>query len=98
MRPVNVGIVGLGNVGMGTLAILAENAGPIAEKLGFPLHVHAVCSPSVASKQLPAQLDSARRTANWREGVHDPHVPIVAQLVRRNPVARGIIQNAMTPR
>src|SRR6266404_2190010 len=96
MRPVNVGIVGLGNVGMGTLAILAENAGPIAEKLGFPLHVHAVCSPSVASKQLPAQLDSARRTANWREVVDDPDVQIVAELVGGTGVAREIIETAIT--
>ena len=29
MEAVNVGIIGLGNVGMGTLAILAENAGQI---------------------------------------------------------------------
>ena len=37
MRQVKVGIVGLGNVGSGTLAILAENADQIALKLGFRL-------------------------------------------------------------
>src|SRR6266852_1630595 len=95
MRPVNVGIVGLGNVGMGTLAILAENAGPIAEKLGFPLHVRAVCSPSVASKQLPAALDSAVKTANWRDVVDDPEVEIVAELVGGCGVAREIIEAAI---
>ena len=36
MQPVNVGVVGLGNVGSGTLDILAENADQIALKLGFP--------------------------------------------------------------
>ena len=35
MREVHVGIVGLGNVGSGTLAILADNADQIALKLGF---------------------------------------------------------------
>ena len=36
MEPVNVGIIGLGNVGSGTLAILADNERDIALKLGFP--------------------------------------------------------------
>ena len=49
MQPVNLGVVGLGNVGSGTLDILAENAEQIAHKLGFPLRVVAVCSRNVAS-------------------------------------------------
>src|SRR6266404_3693820 len=95
MRPVNVGIVGLGNVGMGTLSILAENGGPISEKLGFPLHVRAVCSPSVASKKLPFELGDAIRTANWREVVDHPDVEIVAELVGGCGVAREIIEAAI---
>jgi len=47
MDEVNVGIVGLGNVGSGTLAILADNADQIASKLGFRLKVAAVCSRRV---------------------------------------------------
>ena len=35
MQQVNVGIIGLGNVGSGALAILTENAEQIALKLGF---------------------------------------------------------------
>jgi len=35
MQAVNVGMIGLGNVGGGTLAILTENAEQIALKLGF---------------------------------------------------------------
>ena len=41
MREMNVGVIGLGNVGMGTLTILAENADQIALKLGFRLTVKA---------------------------------------------------------
>ncbi len=47
MQEVNVGIIGLGNVGSGTLAILTENAEQIALKLGFPLRVKAICSRSL---------------------------------------------------
>ncbi len=91
---VNVGIIGLGNVGMGALAILTENAEQIALKLGFPLNVRAVCSRSISTKELPAALDSALKTTNWREVVEHPEVDIVAELVGGVSVAREIIEAA----
>ncbi|HEY7387425.1 MAG TPA: homoserine dehydrogenase, partial [Bryobacteraceae bacterium] len=87
MDAVNVGVIGLGNVGTGTLAILAENAGQIALKLGFRLHVAAVCSRSVHSKQIPEAHASAFRTSDWREVVNHPEVQIVAELVGGGGVA-----------
>ena len=50
MTAVNVGIIGLGNVGGGTLQILLENADAIEARLGFPLRVRAICSPSVVTR------------------------------------------------
>jgi len=88
---VNIGIVGLGNVGSGTLAILADNADQIALKLGFRLHVAAVCSRSVHSKDMPAAPASAVRTTDWREVVNHPAVEIVAELVGGSGVAAEII-------
>ncbi len=57
MQPVNIGIIGLGNVGEGTLTILTESAANIETKLGFPLRITAVCSRGIAEKKLPAALD-----------------------------------------
>src|SRR3954452_21574791 len=91
MQPVNLGIIGLGNVGLGALEILVENADQIALKLGFPLRVPAVCSRNVHSKQLPAALDSPLKTTNWREVVNHPDIHIVAELVGGTGVAREII-------
>src|ERR1700722_16881967 len=82
MQDVNIGLIGLGNVGSGALAILAANADQIALKLGFRLRVAAVCSRSVAKKTLPDGLDrDLLRTADWREVVEHPEVDIVAELV-----------------
>jgi len=95
MQVVNVGIIGLGNVGMGTLAILAENADQIALKLGFRLHVRAVCSPSIDGKQLPLAADPVLRTTDWRDVAAHPEVDIVAELVGGTGVAHEIIKAAI---
>lgn len=95
MDAVNVGVIGLGNVGSGTLAILAENADQIALKLGFRLRVAAVCSRAVHSKQIPAAHVTAFRTSDWREVVNHPEVQIVAELVGGCGVASEIIDAAI---
>jgi homoserine dehydrogenase len=98
MDEVRVGIIGLGNVGSGTLSILAENADQIALKLGFRLKVAAVCSRSVHSKQLPPQFDGVFKTADWREVVTHPDVQIVAELVGGTGVASEIVEAAIRNR
>ena len=98
MEEVGIGIVGLGNVGSGTLAILAENAESIALKLGFRLKVVAVCSRSVHKKQLPAGLGDVYRTTDWREVVAHPGVQIVAELVGGTTVASEIMDAAIAHR
>jgi homoserine dehydrogenase len=95
MEEVRVGIVGLGTVGSGTLAILAENRDNIAEKLGFRLKVAAVADLVVASKQIPEGLGPVFKTADWRELVSHPDVQIVVELVGGIEVAAEIIEGAI---
>ncbi len=95
MKPVQIGIIGLGNVGLGALEILAENARDIALKLGFPLEVRAVSSRGVAEKTLPAAFASALKTANWRDVAEHPDIEIVAELVGGTGVAREIVDTAI---
>ena len=95
MSDVNVGIVGLGNVGLGTLTILAENAGQIALKLGFHLQVKAICSRRVETKPLPETLGDVFKTSDWRQVVSHPEVDVVAELVGGTSVAAEIIDGAI---
>jgi homoserine dehydrogenase len=96
MEEVNVGLVGLGNVGSGTLAILAENADQIALKLGFRLKVAAVCSRSVHAKAIPSSLGTVFKTTDWREVVSHPGVQVVAELVGGTGVAAEIIDASIS--
>jgi len=94
---VRVGIVGLGNVGSGTLRLLHGNAGQIASKLGFPLEVSAVCSRGVLAgpPEAVSLHPAASRTANWKELVNSPDVDLVAELVGGTGVARKIVESAI---
>jgi len=95
MQDVNVGIVGLGNVGSGTLTILRENAEQIAAKLGFRLNVAAVCSRTAKSKTLPVDASQTLVTDNWRDVVAHPGVDIVAELIGGTAVAREVVEGAI---
>ena len=96
MQPVNIGIIGLGNVGSGTLDILAENARDIALKLGFPLRGARAMQPRHRLQNaFHAAFASAHKTANWREVVEHPEVDIVAELVGGTGVAREIVEAAI---
>lgn len=98
MTALNIGIIGLGNVGGGTLEILRGNAAAIEARLGFPLRVRAVCSPSVLSKPsaaadgLPGEVI---RTTRWQDIVEDPEIQVVAELIGGTGVAAEIIESAI---
>jgi homoserine dehydrogenase len=87
-------VIGLGDVGSGTLDILAENADQIALKLGFPLRVAAVCSRNVSGKKIPAALGSPMQTTDWREVVDHPDIHIVVELIGGTTIAREVIEGA----
>ncbi len=95
MEEVAIGVIGLGNVGSGTLEILAENATSIREKLGFPLRVKAVCSRSSETKKLPAFAEPVLRTNDWREVVSNPEIEIVVEVVGGTATAGHIIEEAL---
>lgn len=97
MPPLHLGIVGLGNVGRGTLRILHDNAALIERKLGFPLVVKALCSRSVLAHPPEEVLlfPDALRTANWKDVVNRPDVHIVAELVGGAGAAARIVESSI---
>jgi homoserine dehydrogenase len=94
---INIAIIGLGNVGGGTLRILADNSRLIERKLGFPLVVKAICARRVLSEppEIVERFPDALRTADWREAVEHPEVQVVAELVGGTTVAAEIVETAI---
>jgi homoserine dehydrogenase len=92
---VTVGLIGLGNVGLGTLQILAENSEAIREKLGFPIRVKSVCSRNPEQKSIPAFPQTVARTNDWREIVNDPEIDIVVEVIGGTATASQIVDQAL---
>ncbi|MCW5964188.1 MAG: homoserine dehydrogenase [Bryobacterales bacterium] len=96
MESLNVGLVGMGNVGSGTLQILLENSEQLAQKLGIPVKVRAVCSRSIQQKSLPEAAADILRVTDWRDVVNDPDIHVVAELIGGTDVARQVIESALS--
>src|SRR3954465_14859068 len=91
---IGVAIVGLGNVGSGTLEILTENCRQIQEKLGFALRVNAVCARSLENKTLPPLHPGVLRTTDWHEVLRHPEIDIVVELIGGAGTAAHLIEAA----
>ena len=55
MKPINVGLIGIGTVGGGTWTVLKRNAEEIARRAGRPIRITAVADTNVElAKQITA--------------------------------------------
>jgi homoserine dehydrogenase len=94
LRPINVGLLGIGTVGGGTFEVLARNQEEIARRAGC-----AIAMKMVADKE----LDRARRivagratvTADANEVVNHPDIDIVVELIGGTTIAKDLMMKAI---
>ena len=94
MKPINVGLLGIGVVGGGTFRVLARNREEIARRAGCN-----IVMKMVADKE----LDKARRlvgsaatiTADANEVIGHPDIDIVVELIGGTGVAKELILKAI---
>jgi len=94
MRDINVGIVGLGNVGSGAVTILAENADEIAARLGFRLNLEAVCSRTALRRPIDRRIARAFVTEHGATWLRGRGIDIVVELIGGTGVARQVVEGA----
>ena len=55
MKPINVGLLGIGTVGAGTFSVLARNAEEITRRAGRPIRISVVADKDLArARQMTA--------------------------------------------
>ncbi len=80
MKPINVGLLGLGTVGAGTIDVLMRNRDVIARRAGREIRVtHATARDLTKPRNVP--LDGITLVGDPFELVTNPEIDIVCELI-----------------
>ena len=94
MKPIHVGLMGLGTVGTGVFEVLRRNAEEIRRRAGRGIEVTVVSRRDVARAR-EVVGDAARVVADSREIIRDPDISIVVELIGGCGVARELVLEAI---
>jgi homoserine dehydrogenase len=92
---INVGMIGLGTVGTGTLRILRENAELIKQRVGVPIEVTRIAVRDL-KRDRGLKLPEGILTNNPEEVVSDSAVDIVVELIGGYEPAKELILEAIS--
>ncbi|MEF8713913.1 MAG: homoserine dehydrogenase [Accumulibacter sp.] len=94
MKPIHVGLLGIGTVGGGTYAVLQRNAEEITRRAGRPIQISVVADKDCErTRQITG--GSCRMTDDAFAVVSDPEVDIVVELIGGTGVARELVLQAI---
>ncbi|OOY53725.1 homoserine dehydrogenase [Solemya velum gill symbiont] len=94
MNPVNVGLLGLGTVGGGTLNVLVRNAEEISRRLGREIKVVAAAAREYDPEGLDG-IDQVRVSNDAADVISDPDIHIVVELIGGYSPAREFVLEAL---
>ncbi|AUN95067.1 homoserine dehydrogenase [Pseudazoarcus pumilus] len=94
MKPINVGLLGIGTVGGGTFEVLRRNEEEITRRAGRPIRISVIADKNVEHARSVAG-DSVRITDDAFAVIADPDVDIVVELIGGYGVARELMLGAI---
>ena len=93
-KSINVGLIGFGTVGTGTVRILRENADTIRRRLGAPIVLKRIADLDI-KKDRGVPLSGVQLTTNARDVLDDPDIDVVVELMGGYKPAREFILDAI---
>jgi len=94
MKPINVGLLGIGTVGGGTFTVLQRNADEIARRAGRPIRITVVADKNLElAKKVTG--GKCRLTDDAFSVVSDPEVDIIIELIGGHGVAKELVMKAI---
>ncbi len=94
MKPIQVGLLGIGTVGSGTWDVLKRNASEIRRRAGRAIRIARVADKDQKkARQLVA--GKAEVTGNAWDVVRDPDIHIVVELIGGTGIARDLVLEAI---
>jgi homoserine dehydrogenase len=95
MKPINVGLLGIGTVGGGTFTVLKRNEEEITRRAGRPIRITAVADKNLELARKVAAGTGARLTDDAYSVVNDPEIDIVVELIGGYGVAKELVLAAI---
>ena len=94
MKPINVGLLGIGTVGGGTFKVLARNEAEITRRAGRPIRITRVADRNL---ELARQVTAGRAqlTDDAFAVVTDPEIDIVVELIGGCGIAKDLVLQAI---
>jgi len=92
LKPVKVGICGLGTIGAGTFNVLARNAGEIARRAGRGITVTQI---ALRSRHRACDISGIATTHDVFALVNNPQIEIVVELIGGTDTARELVLAAI---
>ena len=94
MKPINVGLLGIGTVGGGTFTVLQRNAEEITRRAGRPIRITVVADKNLElAKKVTG--GKCRLTDDAFSVVSDPDVDIIIELIGGYGVAKELVMKAI---
>ena len=94
MKPIQVGLLGIGTVGSGVFHVLQRNQEEIRRRAGRGIQITAVADLDTARARSIVG-ESARVLADGRELIADPDIDVVVELIGGYGVARTLVLEAI---
>jgi homoserine dehydrogenase len=94
MKPINVGLLGIGTVGGGTFTVLTRNQEEISRRAGRPIHIVKVADRNIELAKKVTH-GSVEVTNDAFSVVSDPNVDIVVELIGGSTVAKELVLKAI---
>ena len=94
MKPIQVGLLGIGTVGSGTFNVLQRNQEEIRRRAGRGIEIAMVADLDTArAKQVVG--DSAKVVGDAREVIANPEIDVVVELIGGYGVAKALVLEAI---
>ena len=94
MKPIKVGLLGMGTVGSGTFNVLKRNQGEIQRRAGRGIEITMVADLNVArAKELVGE--GVQVVADGREIIANPEIDIVIELIGGYGIAKVLVLEAI---
>ncbi|MFO1321803.1 MAG: homoserine dehydrogenase [Burkholderiales bacterium] len=97
MKPIQVGLLGIGTVGGGTFNVLRRNQGEIMRRAGRTIHISTVADKDLARARAIVG-EAVKITDDAFSVVRDPAIDIVVELIGGTGVAKDLILAAIENR